>query len=342
MAVAIPACSLLCQKNTTSTEAKGFTILSWNLENLFDIYDDTLTVDEEFTPDGLRNWNNYRYYLKIRAVWKTILSVDEERPPAIIAVCEIENEKVLRDLFTNSPFGRFGYQIVHHDSPDPRGIDVALLYDPTFFELTDTSWYQPVTNLSEPHPSRDILYAVLRNGKDSLHIFVNHWPSKYGGAGYTEPLRKAAAATLHRLTDSVCAKHENAYILCMGDFNDTPESASIHSMSVDGPARTLDSGSGLVRLKMSHEKVDGTIRYQGQWQTIDHFFISGNFYSLASPFRVDSASAEIYAPDFLLEPDESYGGFKPFRTYTGMRYNGGVSDHLPVILRMRFREEAVE
>ena len=332
--VFLGSCHSNGQNVPAGSQGEGFTVFSWNLENCFDTVNDSLTLDDEFTPEGLRNWDRYRYYLKIRSAWKTILSAGGDRPPGIIALAEIENEKVLRDLFVRSPFGTFGYRIVHRDSPDPRGIDVALLYDPAFFELVDTAFIQPF--LPGSHPTRDILYAVLRHDQDTLHLFVNHWPSKYGGTGYTEPFRKETAETLRHLTDSIFQNVADPYIICTGDFNDTPESVSIsllteyHSEQDDAPGRSL------VRLIPHDASVNGTIRFQGQWQVIDHFFLSTAFFNDQCSLCADSLSEVIYAPGFLLEPDEKYGGVKPFRTFDGMHYNGGVSDHLPVMLWVRF------
>ncbi len=330
MFLLLAGCTSVAQPGEVANRGNGFSVLSWNVENMFDVEDDTLTRDEEFTPDGIRDWDSYRYYLKARMIWKTILSVAPSHPPEIIALCEIENEKVLRDIFIRSPFGNFNYRIIHHDSPDPRGIDVALVYDPSCFEVVDTAFIQP--SLSGSHPTRDILYAALRHGTDTLHVFVNHWPSKYGGPGYTEPFRKEAAATLRRLADSVEQNHPGAYIICCGDFNDTPESVSIMQfMQETGIADTL------IHCRFRHlipegKRAEGTIRFQGNWQKIDHYFVSEPFFNHNPVFRTDCSLVKICDPDFLVEPDEKYGGIKPFRTFEGMRYNGGVSDHLPVML----------
>ncbi|HYW93984.1 MAG TPA: endonuclease/exonuclease/phosphatase family protein [Bacteroidales bacterium] len=335
--IAVPGCRSAGQPDGNVEQRSSFTIFSWNVENLFDTQNDSLTNDDEFTPDGLRSWDRYRYYLKTRAIWKTILSLDADGPPEIITLCEIENEKVLQDIFKKSPFGKYGYQIVHRDSPDPRGIDVALLYDTSVFTLVDTAFIQPLFDMTGSHPTRDILYARLTAANDTLHIFVNHWPSKYGGAGFTEPFRRRAAETLRNLTDSILSASPDSYVICVGDFNDIPESTAIQMLVSGTGPRGTKGHSPLVRLPLQKTNTEGTIRFQGQWQTIDYFFLSEAFFEGHGFFAVDSSGARIYSPGFLLEPDETYGGHKPFRTFTGMRYNGGVSDHLPVMLKIYLR-----
>ncbi len=223
-----------CGQQPIAGDGKSFTLFSWNVENLFDTVDDSLTLDDDFTPGGLMHWDRYRYYLKIRAVWKTILSTADGRPPSLIALCEVENGTVLKDLLVHSPFGKYEYRIVHRESPDQRGIDVALAWDPAVFELCDSAFFQPL--IPAHHPTRDILYAKLRHGSDTLHVFVNHWPSKYGGTGYTGPYRKAAGATLRRLIDSVAAFNERASIICTGDFNDVPGSGSLEAFLDAAPS----------------------------------------------------------------------------------------------------------
>ena len=331
------SCDMTGQSSSTAEDAAGFSVLFWNLENLFDTLDDSLTDDEEFTPQGMRNWDNYRYFLKTRSVWKTILAAGGRRPPEIIAVCEVENRKVLEDLFVRSPFGKYGYRIVHRDSPDPRGIDCALIFDSALFKLTSVSYIQPKLADEGGHPTRDIVYAVLLSGKDSLHLFINHWPSKYGGTGFTEPYRKKAAEKLRNMVDSLFLYCDDPYVICTGDFNDTPESVSISGILLADPEDNREQEKKLIRIPPVMERVEGTIRYQGQWQCIDHFFASQKFFQTGPGFFIRDSLVRIYSPEFLLEEDDAYGGVKPYRTWIGIRYNGGVSDHLPILMQVEER-----
>lgn len=315
-----------------------FTVFFWNLENFFDTYDDPLTNDDEFTPFGERHWNLVKYQKKINQVWKVILSAGDI-PPAVVALCEVENLKVLEDIFHHSAFGEFGYRIVHQDSPDRRGIDVALAYDPKKVDILSFSYIRVDLSLAGGDDTRDILRVKLKVGQDSCELFVNHWPSKYGGTGITEGLRKCVAQVLRREIDSVYALDTSAYIICTGDFNDIPQSNSISGVLLEkknglGISKEGSNAMGLTlkRAEVLSGFMEGTIKFQGRWEMVDHFFISENFYSDSGRFFVNDNSARIFASEFLLKKDEKYGGMKPFRTWQGFSYLGGVSDHLPIML----------
>ena len=230
----------------------------------------------------------------------------------------------------------YDYKIIHQDSPDSRGIDVALvvrydLFDTVFSEFIKADY--PELN---GRPTRDILHTTLVKSDDSLHIFVNHWPSKYGGTGYTDILRVRSAQLLLSEIHEIQAKNSNARIICMGDFNDIPESRAIQLLSSqDG------NGADMQLLKYEEAGMKASLKYQGRWEFIDHFFVSESLINEKGLFCLSGANARIYSPLFLLENDEKYGGVKPFRTFIGYKYNGGVSDHLPVIMgvKKRRREE---
>ena len=327
--------------NKEQSADSGFTVLFWNLENLFDIYDDSLTVDEEFTPFGERHWNTVKYQKKVNQIWKIILSTGDV-PPAVIAVCEVENLRVLEDVFQNSAFGEFGYRIVHQDSPDRRGIDVALIYDPKRIDLLSFSLIRVDLSLVGGDVTRDILRTKLKIGQDSCEIFVNHWPSKYGGTGITEGFRQFAAQTLRHAVDSVYAIDTSAYIICTGDFNDIPQSNSISGVLLNkkngykNENEILNKVSlRLKRAEVMHGFKEGTIKFQGRWEMVDHFFLSENFFNNSGRLFVKDNSMQIFTSDFLLKKDEKYGGMKPYRTWQGFSYLGGISDHLPIMLRVK-------
>lgn len=301
----------------------SLTVMFWNVENFFDPFDDPEKEDESFTPTGENRWTWQRFLKKRNAVAKTIISVGDvcESPPALVGLCEVENRMVLRQLITKSPLaeaGEFGF--IHRESPDRRGIDVALIYRKDRFRpvLTDSI-------RTDEFATRDILYVKgILNGSppfrdgDTLHIFINHWPSKLGGERQTSGRREAVTGRLCRFLDSLLAKDSRADILIMGDFNDTDPAIEIPGIGRLCPRR--EDGNGF--------HPPGTLKYKGKWEQIDHFFIS-------SPLTRFDVEETIYAPDFLLEEDKAFLGRKPRRTYVGPRYNGGVSDHLPVILTIR-------
>ena len=304
-------CCLLLRCGTPA-EGDSLFVVFWNLENFFDWKKDSLSAsrsDEEFSSLGARHWTRGKFNRKSRAVAKSVLWLaDEEgRLPDVIGVAEIENRFVLERLLRDTPLSGAGYSIVHYDSPDPRGIDVALLYRKQSLELLFSAPLRVGGN------TRDILLAGFRrNGGDTLAFLVNHHPSKYGGG--PSDRRAVAMRRLEEVTDSLMKSGESA-VIAMGDFNDTPESTEEYSkkmMNLAGP---------LAR------KGRGTIKYTGKWEMIDMFFISP-----AVAERNPGAAMKVARIPFLTVRDGAHSGEKPLRTYTGPRYSGGVSDHCPITL----------
>ncbi len=322
-----------CQKPVDrQPDCQEFSILFWNLENFFDTFDDPLKEDDEFTPFGERHWNMIKYRRKSEQVWKVILSINPDQPPALIGLAEIENIQVLEDIFLNSAFGQLGYRIIHRDSPDRRGIDVALVYDPKRVALIDTAFIHMDYSVIGGEPGRDILRAKMKFEEVYFTLFINHWPSKYGGSGYTEVFRNHAASVLRKEADSLFRTDPEAIIICTGDFNDIINSKSITEILLKTPPAGSDLE--LRNAPPVHDFTEGTIKYQGRWEMIDHFFLSRNFFDGGGKLKVNDLSARIIAEKFLLEKDEKYGGVKPFRTWQAYTYRGGISDHLPILLRV--------
>jgi hypothetical protein len=309
----------------TAIEPDSLQIMFWNVENLFYPEDDTMSKDDEFTPTGARAWGWSRYYSKINRIWKAIVAAGNPEPPAIIAVAEVENKKVLLDLFIYSPMAKYGYEILHQDSKDHRGIDVALIYDPERVQPEFDSLINPRLEEIGGSPTRDILFARFNFNSCNFYLFVNHWPSKYGGAGITEKFRLKTAEVLKENISTILEADKEAAIICVGDFNDQEESESLQFLANKPELLiTRPEGGG----------VPGSYKYQGNWQSIDHVIISKSLYTGNS--KLNFESTRIFAPGFLLESDDRYGGMKPFRTWIGYRYQEGFSDHLPVIIRLSF------
>ena len=283
-------------------------ILFWNVECLFDPFNDPLKDDDEFTPAAERHWTWSRFEKKRDGIAQTILAVADETDdlPALVGLAEVENRLVVSQLVRKTMLEELGYGYVHRESPDARGIDVALLYRKDLLQVA------AVDSLRVPNVvTRDILYVkMLFQKRDSLHVFVVHLPSKRGGEKASQGRRDAAAAVLQLAVDSLLAADPSRRIVVMGDFNDT-------DCRVTGLAVPPFNGP---------KPVSGTLRYHGRWEQIDWFFIA--------PALRDSAAMQIFAPPFLLEPDASYLGAKPRRTYLGPRYNGGLSDHLPIYMKI--------
>jgi endonuclease/exonuclease/phosphatase family metal-dependent hydrolase len=311
----------------------------YNCENLFDAYDDSLTSDEEFLPEGERHWTNNRFYKKLQNTFKVILAVGEGEAPAIIGLCEIENRFVLEKLAFDTPLKNYDYRIIHHESPDRRGIDVGLLYRKNYF----TPVHDEVINITFPFDTatrtRDILYTkgLLPNG-DTLHIFVNHWPSRYGGYMPTLDKRNFAANILKNKTDSLFRTNPEALIVIMGDFNDGATDESISKILQAKNPGEKSSNSELYNLMLVKQEdwPFGTLKYRESWDIFDQIIVSGKLLDDSSKVQVSQAGAKIFHSSFLLEPDETYLGQRLSRTYNGFKYAGGFSDHLPVFLDLIF------
>lgn len=295
----------VAQNNGTS-----LSFVSYNVENFFDTEDDPHTLDNEFLPNGIRKWNNYRFYKKRNLIFKTLLAIGKGKSPNIIALCEIENRYCLEQLTQFTPLRQFDYRIIHKESPDKRGIDVALIYQKKHFTPIDY-WHYPVITKKKPKTfSRDILHVKgVIFEEDTIHIFVNHWPSRYRGLMESQPLRINTALQLKQVTDSILSRNEN--IILMGDFNDSPTDESM----------TILRESGFCNLSKNWK---GTLKHQAYWNTFDQFLVS---HKLKDKFRI---KAKVIRLPFLLTKDLKHLGQKPFRTYVGFKYQGGISDHLPI------------
>jgi hypothetical protein len=307
----------------------------YNVENLFDTQNDPEKNDEEFLPDGNRRWTNTRFLQKINHISQVIVAAGEGDYPSVIGLSEIENQDVLESLLFHTSLGKLDYQVIHKESPDNRGIDVAFLYrktrfKPLFFEAV------PVKNTKDDKfKTRDILYVKGLIGSDTIHFFVNHWPSKSGGIGATKPLRALAASTLRLKTDSLLNLNKNCNIIIMGDFNDTPSDVSVKDVLGAKSPNEINSSNALYNLAIPLAiKGKGTNKFQGKWSLIDQIIVSGNLLN-GNRLKTSTGLFQIFSPDFLLENDETYLGKKPFRTYSGFKYNGGFSDHLPVLLDLK-------
>ena len=287
-------------------------VMFWNLENFF--YPSKGENLAE-TPKAV-TWKRFR--AKRDLVSKTIIAVKDKEGqyPALIGICEVENAKTLKNLIYDTPLSRLGYKILHKDSPDKRGIDAALLYREEEIKVIDTSFLR-----IRSFQTRDILYAKLysQSIKDTVHIFVNHWPSKLGGERKSLPRRIEAALLLKKTVDSIQSAIPSAIIIAMGDFNDSPSSESVQAIPLNNLSLRLKDS-----LKNARAEIPGTHKYKGKWEMLDQFLVSKN----------TSARAEILSFPHLLQQDKKYLGDKTRRTFIGPRFNAGASDHLPILLKL--------
>lgn len=325
----------VCYVLTLHAQTSRFRLMEYNAENLFDCIDDSLKNDDEFLPEALRNWDYGKYKAKLANLMKVIVAVGEDQVPDLVVLCEIESEKVLRDLTLYTPLKVLGYRFVVTNSPDERGINIALLYQPGRFKLL--AHKSICVSVPDKKPTRDILHVT---GKiitgDTLDVFAVHFPSRAGGERMTRPYRLHVAKKLRQQYDSVYAVRMNPQVIITGDFNDFPESQSLSEvLNASSPSKDIMPQ----RLyNMTAKCKPGTYRYQGVWGIFDHILVSGTLLNREKNFYTSLQYAEIVTFPFLLEKDTKYGGLKPFRTYLGPRYKGGYSDHLPVMLDFFFAE----
>jgi hypothetical protein len=306
----------------------------YNVENLFDIYDDTLIDDNDFLPGGLMRWNLTRYNKKINSIYKTIVAAGEWNPPALVAFCEVENRKVLEDLVYGTYLLKYDYGIIHEESPDQRGIDVCMIFRKDRIGIIEYKYWIPSRIKKEIFTSRSILYAKLLINRDTVHLFVNHWPSRRGGVLAMEDVRLEIAAMVREKADSIMLINpEGVRIIIMGDFNSTPDDQEMRLLVK--PAKT---GQFLVNLSEGlAQNGFGTYRYMGTWEMVDQVIVSKNVLNSLKGLYTDDKMLSIFKADFLMRKDPKYPGDSPFSTYRGFRYQGGFSDHLPVILDLKVR-----
>lgn len=299
--------------------------VSYNVENLFDCKDDSLTDDEAFLPTSLRRWTTYRYWQKLHDIGRVLATVGGNRAPDFVALCEVENDSVLHDLTHRSALRTVRYEYLMTSSLDPRGIDVALLYKPTTFRpFVHSSLRFPFEYIPQGSYVRDVLYVggLLVTG-DTLDIFVCHLPSRLNGRQAAR-LRLGVVEYMRHAIDSVVSHRVVPRVVLMGDLNDVADSEALRPLSYDG---------GMVCIT---DTLEGTYRYKGHWEQIDHIYLSPALLSTDNTPHLSTRGAWVVRDSSLTEPEPLYGGVRPFRTYNGMRYKGGVSDHLPVCFDLWF------
>jgi endonuclease/exonuclease/phosphatase family metal-dependent hydrolase len=312
------------------------TVMFYNLENLYDTRDDAIKRDEEFLPGGERHWSNRRLVSKLTAIARVIVNTGFWEPPAVVGMCEVENREVLEKLVATEPLRSWNYQIIHKDSPDKRGIDVAAIYRDDLFKPISYRYFPPVPENAPVPETREILFlSGVVAGIDTIGIFFNHWPSRYGGLLETRPLRMQAATRLHNEIEKLCYPDRPQLIAVMGDFNDRPGDESLRR-GLEINRNGADLPCSLVNLSGEWEKEGkGTIKFQSQWMVFDQVIVNRWFLRCNNSLCVRPGDARIVEPGFLLGTDEVYAGKKLKRTYLGPRYQGGISDHLPVLLVIR-------
>ena len=318
------ALALFIGESTMAQEDSVFSAVWWNVENLFDTRDDPHTNDDEFTPQGDMHWTRRKLQAKLQGIAKTLAMADL---PDVVGLAEVENSYVLRELCQGTPLARAGYRYVHRNSPDRRGIDCALLYRTDRFRVLKDSVVR-VSDSAEGFFTRDILVVegVTAQG-DTVSLVLNHWPSKRGG-DEAEARRMAIADTLRRLMNELHAGHPQGAVIAMGDMNSTADEAP---MAVGmGFGDDSINADGIRNLTWRLPREWGSHKFQGQWDYIDQvLLLAGEGWMVGD--------LKLLRYDHLLTDEKNRAGMRPRRTNQGPRYEGGLSDHLPLRLRLRRR-----
>jgi len=313
------------------TDSSRYCIAFYNVENLFDPTKDSVKNDGDFTPAGFYHWTYKRLDVKLNNLAKVFLSINGWEPPDIIGLAEVENANVLKKLCYNPGLKAFNYRFVHYDSPDSRGIEVALLYRKERIKILDSYPISVVFPFEPNTKNRDILYVKTLIDIDTLHLFVNHWTSRFGGEGATIPKRNYYAQLLRLKVDSLLHINKDACIIIMGDFNDYPTDESMVKYLQAKNHKTEMAAGTLFNLMFSFAgKNTGTHKTQEFWGCLDQFIVSKALLDGKHRWQIENGEATIFLAPFLLVPDEKFGGVKTFRTYLGPKYLGGYSDHLPI------------
>ena len=323
---------LSAQKEQYKVGCIGF----YNVENLFDTEDDPTIRDEDFTPEGALNYTEKIYTEKMGRIADVIEQVGTELSPdglSILGLAEIENRKVLEDLVQHPTLAPRRYQIIHYNSPDRRGIDVALLYQPKYFTPTATRAVSMLVPTDEGDTlyTRDILLVSGTFDHDPIHILVNHWPSRRGGEKRSQPLRNMAAYRNKQIVDSLQKANPQAKVVIMGDLNDDPVSPSVKEVLNAKGQKKKVAPQGLYNpMFQFYKKGIGTTAYRDAWSLFDQLIVSEGLLSEEQKGYYFH-KAKVFNKKFLTQSSGQFKGY-PKRTFAGGQYLGGFSDHFPVYL----------
>ncbi len=302
-------------------------ILFYNTENLFDTVNDSICNDDEFLPDGSRRWSRERYFRKLEAVSKVIIAAGGWEPPDIVGLCEVENRRVLYDLTGKSVLAGAGYSFIHYDSPDPRGIDVCMLYRPSKVRIVSHESWTPASAADRPFTSRSVLFVKAIVSGDTINLIFCHLPSRREGVMASSRNRSMVAELIVSKIDSLtCSSHGSEKVVVMGDMN-VPVDDDVMMM--------ISQRCQLMNLtERLSEEGRGTYKFRGDWEMIDQALISYSLIPSEEEVMTESPEIRICDLEFLLEDDPDYPGKRPFSSYRGYEWRGGYSDHLPLMLTL--------
>ena len=342
--ICIITATLLCVAVIIPTVAQErFCIMEYNVENLFDTIPSAQYDDSEFTPHGTHQWTSSRYWAKQGRLARVIVAAGGDDPVELVGLIEVENDTVLHHLTRRTSLARLGYEYILTNGPDLRGINVALLYQPGRFRPFRNEGLR-VPIVDGQRPTRDVLLVEgLLPTLDTLSVFVAHFPSRRGGRAETEAHRCRAALVIRHKVDSIQQQRPGALIVVLGDMNDEAQDASLKNvLRVEGAETDVfreDALYDVMPTCVEHQEITGTYLFQQEWNSIDHIILSGAFYNVDAPLQA-SKVCRILAYPFLLSPANSDFPitYRPKRNYSGAFYNGGFSDHLPLLMEFKVKQ----
>jgi endonuclease/exonuclease/phosphatase family metal-dependent hydrolase len=313
-------------------------VVFYNVENLFDVVNDPATNDDEFTPLSPKQWNEEKYKRKITDIAKVLASINDKELPLMIGLAEIENKKVLIDIVASSKLRKAKYKIVHFDSKDNQGLDVAFLYNSEEIEIINSKAIPVISPFDTVNVTRDILYVKCKfKDGNMFHLFVNHWPSRAPNKQDSEIKRITAAVTLRKEIDNILNFENNARIIIMGDFNDEPTNKSLlQILNASNKCKNLDYRD-LYNLMydMHNSGNEGSVNNQNNWQMFDQIIVSVSLFNKNNGYYLNFSDGKVFRDESLLFKDPATGFSVPNRTYDGDKYMGGTSGHLPVYVILK-------
>lgn len=320
--------------NKTAMIKESHDILFYNVENLFDTFDDPYTHDDDFLPNSRKQWDEERFQTKIEKLGEVVLAVNS-KGPLFIGLVEVENSYVINQLLQSRGLNNINYNYAHFESPDERGIDVALVYDEDYFTVQSK---EPLpVHLDKNDKTRDILYVkgIVSGESNPFHIFVNHWPSRREGVEKSEPKRILAATTLRDKIDEIQNEDADAKIIVMGDFNDYPNNNSIKKSLKAKNSHSISNDELFNLAARLDEDDQGSYNYRGDWGMVDQMMVSKSLLTKKiGKYSIKQKGLKIFNEDFVMYFDKRYNESKPNKTYGGDNYYGGYSDHLPIYIKL--------
>ena len=327
--------NIICGQIKSNESYQVNTIAFYNVENLFDTLDDPLTSDDDRTPMGKDKWTNDIYQKKLKNIAKVIADIGSDltgSSPSIIGLCEIENRGVLEDLINTNSLKKENYDIIHYDSPDERGVDVAMLFKKNRFKPSSSKTYPLFLKRKDQSIdyTRDHLLVSGYLDNEQIHFIINHWPSRSGGQMKSEPNRILAGKLNKKIIDSILRSNPKANIINMGDFNDNPKDKSIKPILNSVYKKSQMNNNQLYNpMEELFQKGYGSYRYRGKWDMIDQFFLSKNL--VENKKGLFFLKAAVFNKKYLINPQGKYEGY-PFKSFAGGKFLNGYSDHFPIFL----------